>query len=84
MQTFNLLEIGLSMTTALTIWWVQRVVVRFDGYEKRLNTLESELRQNTLTDQMNLKALLEKMDLLLIPIKETLQRIEREMESLRK
>ncbi|MBC8110848.1 MAG: hypothetical protein H7Y04_07295 [Verrucomicrobia bacterium] len=83
MYPFNLWQTALTVVTALLIWWLQRVVVRFEGYEKRLNALESDLRQNTLQDQNNLKAILERMDLLLAPVRETLQRIEREVENLR-
>ncbi|MBC7775312.1 MAG: hypothetical protein H7246_07730 [Phycisphaerae bacterium] len=83
MHTFNLWDIALTITTALIIWWVQRVVSKFDGFEKKISRLEGDLRHNTQAGAANLKAILERMDLLFTPIKETLQRIEREVENLR-
>jgi len=76
-------NIALSVSTALLIWWIQRTVSKFDGYEKRLNTLEIEVRQNILNDQNKINAIIEKMDLLFQHMKETLQRIEKEVENLR-
>ena len=73
----------LGIAAALIVWWVQRLVALSDSLENRLTRLESDLQQSILADQGTIKALVEKMDILFLHMKETLQRIEREVDNLK-